>query len=65
MAISTVTIIITVVRFGTGDAGDGLTLQSGLIAFSLDIGVLLALSGADAQQYARDRGAERAAARLR
>lgn len=60
MAISTLTIAITIVRF-SGDAS--LTLQSGLVAFSLDIGVLLALSGEDAQRYARDRGAERAAAR--
>lgn len=56
MAISTLTIAITIVRF-SGDAS--LTLQSGLVAFSLDIGVLLALSGEDAQRYARDRGAER------
>lgn len=62
MAISTLTIIVTEIYF----AGHGnLAIQTGLIAFSLDIGVLLALSGADAQRYARDRGAERAAARLR
>jgi hypothetical protein len=60
MAISTLTIIITVAYFSSDG---GLTLQTGLIAFSLDIGVLLALSGEDAQRYARDRDAERAAGR--
>jgi hypothetical protein len=56
MAISTVTIIITEVV--TANHG-GLTFQTGLIAFSLDIGVLLALSGEDAQRYARERDSER------
>lgn len=61
MLFSTVTIVTAIFAY-TGSLG--LDLQGGLVAFSLDIGVLLALSGEDAQRFARARGQERRLAKL-
>jgi len=61
MLFSTVTIATAIFAY---TASLGLDLRGGLFAFSLDIGVLLALSGADAQRFARARGQERRLAKL-
>jgi hypothetical protein len=60
MLFSTITIGAAIFAY-TGSLG--LDLRGGLLAFSLDIGVLLALSGEDAQRFARARAQERRLAR--
>ncbi len=61
MLFSTVTIGAAIFAY---TSSLGLDLRGGLLAFSLDIGVLLALSGEDAQRFARARGLERRGAKL-
>jgi hypothetical protein len=61
MLFSTITIATAIFAY---TASLGLDLRGGLFAFSLDIGVLLALSGDDAQRFARARGQERRIAKL-
>ncbi len=56
MLFSAVTIATSIFAY---TSSVGLDLRGGLLAFLLDIGVLLALSGEDAQRFARARGQER------
>jgi hypothetical protein len=56
MFLSASTIIIAIVAYANGF---GLDAAGGLLAISLDIGVLLALSGSDARRYTLERAAHR------
>lgn len=61
MLLSASTIIVAIVAYANGL---GLNAAGGLLAFTLDIGVLLALSGSDARRYTLERKAQTERKRL-